>query len=597
VAFDARSGAERQRLAVSCMRFAMSPDASRLAVIGEDKLSMYATTGQGIAPEPLWSASVPSVFYQTHFRELAFASDGRTLGVRIGWDDFRSFDVTTGQLLQSHGYKTGYPDNEHVVLGPGGRSIVVTSRKAALGTRLLSFDTGATLPLEPPARLLGIWTSEGNKAFRWTRDGQRLLGTARLDNPNEEIICLWDVTTGKLVASWPFGSERVEAAIFTRDEKGVLAVSDTQLWQIDITSGAISKHARKVREIEDLALSPDGRFLFSGDEGGAIRRWDVSLRADTTPAVESYGCAAVSSGGAIALVGRGDLTVLDAKGEHKLSGAEAEGRVKFSPSGESLVTGGGALQVWSTRSYRLVAGLPDAVFWQPFVVGDGWFAFTQYESWFLQRRKVAAGQIVEQPPLDLETPCIGGNFSDIALARDQSRLAVVYGPGFDQDYCASADADTFPENARARPRPGVATAPYRLRVYDPKRWTVVASRGVHGDQRPSVAISADGGAIALGTKAGIEIWSSEKRRTVAKIETNAELAELVFIPDHPWVAVGLGSGKVQVHDYEQQSVVADLDAHAGAVVCLDAAGTRLVSTGFEGTAVVWSVAAAPPKKP
>jgi WD40 repeat protein len=598
VAFDAKSGAERQRLSTSCMRFAMAPDASHLAVIGEEALSLYSVGGNGLDPKALWTTAVPKAFEQIQFRELAFSADGKTLGARIGFDDYRAFSAATGKLLDSHGLKTGHPDNQLVAFGPGGRSIVLTSRSPSPGTRLLSFDSGASVPFEAPPRLLTIWEHEGSKVFRWSHDGQLLLGTARLDNPNEELICLWNAATGKLVGSWPFGKERVDAALFSRDEKSVIAVSDDEVWQIDIASGNITKRARQAEGAQDLALSPDGRFLFSGHRDGSVLRWDLSLQADTTPAVEAYSCAAVSSDGALALVGGGNkLVLVDATGEHTLSPPEVFNRVKFSPSGKFIMTGTGALQLWSTQPGRLVGAVPDYVFWPPFALADGWFAFSRYEEWSLYRRTCSADGIKELPPLDLETPCIGGNFAQMALSRDQKRLAIVYGPGFDQDACSSAGPEDWPDNARAKPIPGQPPAPYRLRVYDTKRWSVVATRGASGAQVPSLAMDEEGDVIAIGTASGIELWSSVKRRTLGKIAVNAELARITMIPGRPWLAVGLSSGKVQIHDYESQSLITELNAHPGAVQCLDASETRLVSTGFERTAAVWNLGAAPPKKP
>lgn len=575
----------------------MSPDGSRLAVIGEEELSLYAVAGNVLKAEPLWTVTVPGTSYQLHLRELAFAPDGHTLGVRIGESDFRTFDVATGKLLRSHGFETGYPDNGYVVLGPGGRSIVLTSRKQSLGTRLLAFDTGVTLPLEHPPHLYEISTSEGGQAFRWSKDGKMLVGTARLEKTYDAIICLWNAVTGQLVASWPFGPGHITAAMFTRDDKGVLAVSDEEVWQIDIASGNVTKHPRKVAYVQDVALSPDGRLLFTGDRLGAIRRWDFSLRADTTPSVQSYECAAVSTGGALALIRENNLVTIDATGEHTLSPPEAIGHVKLSPSGEFVATGRTGLQLWSTRSNRLVGALPETAFPQRFAVADGWLAYVSFSTWFLHRMKYTAAGITELPPLDLETPCVAGKFSDIALSQDQTRLAVTYGPGFDGNHCASAGPDDFPDNVRARPNPGETQPPYRLRVYDTTRWSVVASRGISADQAPSVAIEANGDVIALGTATGIELWSSAERRTIANLPVNAELAQLTFVPGRRWVAVGLSSGEVQIHDYEKASLVADLDAHPGSVVCLDAAGTRLVSTGFEGTTAVWTLGAPPPQKP
>lgn len=596
MAFDAGTGAERQRLRTSCMRFALSPDASSLAVIGEEQVVLHAVAGGAIAPEPVWKVPVPKVFYQVHFRELSFATDGRSLGVRVGFDDFREIDVATGGVLQSHGYKTSFPDNELVGLGAGGRGIVLTSRSPARGTRLLSFETGASLRLDWPPGLRSVWSHQGGRMMRSSRDGRLLLGTGILEQPRDDVVCVWDAASGKLLGSWQVAPGRVDAAIFSHDEKSVLAATDEAIWQIDIASGKLTSHPRGSRdEVQDFAVSSDGRFLFAADVSGAVQRWDLRLGADTSPKVESYSCAALSSGGALALVGGGKVTVVDAKGERGLSPGGAAGRARFSPDGRALVTGAGSLQLWSTESNKLLGALPDAVFWPSFAVGDGWVAFIHYTDWSLHRRAVSPAGFTDMPSLDLETPCTGGTFSQIARSRDGSKLAVAYGPGFDHDNCANAEPGSFPDNTHARPIPGEPAAPFRLRVYDTKSWSVVASRGVSGDQVPSLAMEAGGDLVALGTKSGVEIWSISSRQKVASVPVDAELVEVAFVPGRPWLAVGSATGKLRIYDHERGSSVVELDAHLGPITCLDASETRLASTGFEGTVALWALEAAPAK--
>ena len=395
---------------------------------------------------------------------------------------------------------------------------------------------------------------------------------------------LWEVATGKLLARWPLGEDGIEAVAFSRDARTVFAIGGDELWRLEVASkGVTALHRGSTGDVKDLAAPFDGRFLFAGDGAGQVHRWDLALDAETTPAVTTFSCAALAPNGATVLVGSGQLRIRDSSGERAFSSPEAVGKVAISPDGGTLVTGDRILQAWSLRSHAPLGELPDDGFPPWYVVGNDWVAFGRYVDWSLHRAISSADAFLEGEPIVLPAPCSAGTFAALARSGDGGKLALAYGPGFERGECEQTDDGPAPE------APPDSNDPYRVLVFETDGWSIIARRTAAGDQVPSLAFEPGGDVLALGTKAGIELWSTVSGRTLRTLPVEAELVRLAFVPDRKWLAVGSGTGKLTVYDYGADRLVAEFDAHHAAIRCLDASTSRLVSTGFEGTVALWSL--------
>ena len=104
----------------------------------------------------------------------------------------------------------------------------------------------------------------------------------------------------------------------------------------------------------------------------------------------------------------------------------------------------------------------------------------------------------------------------------------------------------------------------------------------------TLAFSADESLLAVGNYEKVRLFSSEKKthlKEVSKVSCNA----LVFSPDETVLVVGLTSGGIQLLDITTGDELDTLDGHTAPIAKLlfTSDGKMLVSTGYDGTILVW----------
>jgi WD40 repeat protein len=195
--------------------------------------------------------------HQAAVLNLAFSADGGSVASVSDDQDVMVWDVATGQLRLTLAGHSGR------VLGaafaPDGRTLYTDGLDASV--------------IE--------WDVSGGRSF-----GVTVPNVDRgLPSPN----------SGPAYVGWSADRRRA-----------VMAFISGQVADIDVATGRLVALDRPVREIDDLALAPDGRFAYIISTDGTLRRWDVAARrvdkASTLGMNQSEGAVAISPDGRLLAV-------------------------------------------------------------------------------------------------------------------------------------------------------------------------------------------------------------------------------------------------------------------------------------------------------
>ena len=203
-------------------------------------------------------------------------------------------------------------------------------------------------------------------------DGARIL-TASADNTAK----LWDVASGKLIASFAH-QDAVYDAAFSPDGARILTASadkTAKLW--DALSGKLIASFDHQDAVHDAAFSPDGARILTASADKTAKLWDAAsgkLIASFAHQDEVFQ-AAFSPDGARILTASADNTakLWDAVSGKLIASFEHQARVyhgAFSPDGARILTASAdnTAKLWDAASGKLIAsfGHQDTVRWAAF---------------------------------------------------------------------------------------------------------------------------------------------------------------------------------------------------------------------------------------
>ena len=253
----------------------------------------------------------------------------------------RVWDMHTGEavfVLEGHEARVS-----EVAVTPDSSKVVSTSDGD--GIRVWDLSTGM--------EVLAI-KSPGIRSMVITKDGSQIVTCS------EEVLCVWDLVTGKQEMEWPCCVEDSHALAVTPDGCHVVSCSDgAHLWNLS-TGAEVMMFRVKDSFLRVVAVTPDGCHVVAGSESGDVYVWSIStgkevtvLQGHTFPvnavAVSPDGCHVVSCS-------HGDSTV---RVWNITTGKETPGfegvscrYVAVAPDGSIISYGGKRSSIWNASTGR-----------------------------------------------------------------------------------------------------------------------------------------------------------------------------------------------------------------------------------------------------
>ena len=289
--WDVATGAQLQLYAVSGRVYdvEIAPDGRTLLTGSSSGLAQLwdLDTGQEVQRFVSNGSSVTSAIFTPNGQALMTGSqDG---AIRL-WD--RHVTAEPRVLADQMEWITG------LALSPDGREVVASGSDPVVSTRdLLSGQVNKFL-YGNGAAVLGV---------AWSPDGQTVL-TSGADG----TASVWDAPSGR--TSWSFtpglGSV-ISRAIFSPDGRSVAAVNQAY-HNVTILLATTGRDQRWpggiVGDVNDLAFSPDGRYLVTTGPNHVTRLWDFATGQQVISITSDAGAVAFSPDGRSILTAEADKT-------------------------------------------------------------------------------------------------------------------------------------------------------------------------------------------------------------------------------------------------------------------------------------------------
>ncbi|MBX9625048.1 MAG: hypothetical protein K2X82_14670, partial [Gemmataceae bacterium] len=292
---------------------------------------------------------------------VAVSPDGKTVAVklssRIGlYDAATGAEVRTLQLKETNGGTM----TSWITFTPDGKGIALTQGEAK-GVVLVDAATGDVIRTFPHTNVV--------YACAFSADGKRM-AAGGYDQENRAYTGrVWDVETGKQLATFSNGDHAIRSLAISPDGKTIAGGGDgglARLWEAD-TGKEVRVFPQDGYRVRSVAFSPDGKTLAAA--GDAIRLYDPATGIERRKIDRKASHLHYSADGRVLTAAVGGAIVrwdtnLYLPIELTESGDSPVDQVAVTPDGRALLTRGqeGDAHLWDARTGRHEKRLPVA--WQ-----------------------------------------------------------------------------------------------------------------------------------------------------------------------------------------------------------------------------------------
>jgi len=270
---------------------------------------------------------------------VAFSPDGKTAFSGGDDDTIRLWDLHSFKQIRT--FTEPFGAVHGICVSPNGNLLICAGYDHRMriwnlttGTQISVFDCGCeaqTVAISPNGSWLAVGTFNGgvlwnlntgrevaafshsdmgDYAFAWSPDGNYLaLGGY------EAQVRIWSISQQRFILTFHPTGAQIHALVFTPDGRYLICGTDQgDLVQCDATTGQqvrVFNSLDKLMYVTGVAVTPDGRELFSSEKDKTVRIWSLDtgqqigvLREHNMDVL----CVAVSSDGKYVLSGSADAT-------------------------------------------------------------------------------------------------------------------------------------------------------------------------------------------------------------------------------------------------------------------------------------------------
>ncbi len=426
-------------------------------------------------------------------------------------------------------------------------------------------ETLAELGFDSVEQLLSNIDERSSFSISFSPDGKTLVS-----GNTDKTVKLWNVTTGRLLASLEGHIGRINSVSFSFDGKTIVSGSDDKtikLWDID-TGKLLADFKGHTDPINSVSFSPDGKTIASGSNDKTIKLWDI----DTGKLLTSFeghtrgvNSVSFSPNGKTLVSGAWDETIKlwDIESGSLLTSLQGHiggvRSVSFSPNGKTIASGtnDGKLKLWDVTTERLLASLArhrSIVFSVSFSPDGKTLASSSWDG-TVKLWDVTTGNLV----ISFEERM--GYVSSVSFSPNGKTLASITNDG-------------------------------TIKLWDVTTGNLVTSFEGHTSSVFSVSFSPNGKTLASGGEdKTVKLWDIESGKLLTSFQGYNSTLSISFSPNGKTLASGGEDKMVKLWDIESGKLLTSFYGHTGPVSSLSFSpdGKILASGSWNKAIKLWDI--------